>query len=161
MQYLSLIVLVTLILEILSIILVASWLGFFATFGLILLSFFTGLFVMKRNAGFAKVLMASELLRAQNQGSVSFYQMMWPIRIPVAGFLLMLPGFLSSLGALGLLLPIKGKPIETTHFGNKPFQAASQTQDGDIIDAEFVVRHGTKPAGQRKQLEIIEHEKNT
>ncbi|XXQ68898.1 FxsA family protein [Neisseriaceae bacterium B1] len=164
MQYLGFAFLVMLFLEVLSIVVMANMIGGLATFGLIVLSFVLGLFILRRTAGFSKVLMAGELLRGQ--GAMSFYQMMWPIRIPVAGFLLMLPGFLSTIGALVLLLPIKGKPIvqaQTQVFGDNPFATPHQARDdGDIIDGDYVVRDGDKahPTSARKHLEVIEHQKD-
>lgn len=166
MHYLGLAFLLAFGLEILSIIIMADWVGGLVTLGLMILSFITGLFIMRRTAGFAKVLMAGGLLRGK--GSLSFYQMMWPVRIPVAAFLLMLPGFLSTFGALILLLPIKGKPITHTQtfsstFGGTSFdQTHTNTQNGDIIEGDFVVRNANDAGHtpKRKLLDVIEHQKD-
>lgn len=168
MQYLGFVFLVMLFLEILSIVLMVKVIGGLATFGLIILCFFLGLFMLRRTAGFSKVLMAGELLRGQ--GAMSFYQMMWPIRIPIAGFLLMLPGFVSSMGALLLLLPFKGKPVVQGsaqgfggRFGDNPFAAGqTQTRDDDVIEGDFVVRESgqSRSSPPRKPLDVIEHQKD-
>lgn len=166
MQYLGFAFLAMLFLEILSIVMMVKLIGGLATFGLIILFFVLGLFILRRTAGFSKVLMAGELLRGK--GEMSFYQMMWPIRIPVAGFLLMLPGFLSSFAALMLLLPFKGKPIMQgqtqtfgTAFGDNPFAQTQKTyHQDDIIEGDFVVRDGanTRAGSKRQTMDAIEHQ---
>lgn len=167
MQYLGFAFLAMICLEILSIMLMVGAIGGWATLGLMILSFFLGSFILRRNAGFSKILMTGEILRAKN--GVSIYQMMWPIRIPLAGFLLMVPGFVSSIAAIVLLLPIKGKPVMDAHnqtfgatFGNHPFQQNPRANDEDIIDGDFVVRNqpfkqNTRPLNPS---DIIEHQKD-
>lgn len=167
MQYLGFVFLMMLFLEILSIVLMVKMIGGLATFGLIILCFILGLFMLRRTAGFSKVLMAGELLRGQ--GTMSFYQMMWPIRIPVAGFLLMLPGFASSITALLLLLPFKGKPVVqgtaqgfSGQFGSNPFAGGQTQAHDDVIEGDFVVREGgqSRSSSVRKPLDVIEHQKD-
>ncbi|MDK4526755.1 FxsA family protein [Kingella kingae] len=146
MQFIGIFFLISIALEILSIILVSKMIGGLAAFALIILSFFVGSFLIRRNAGISKVLMAGELLR--NKGQISWYQMLLPIRIPLAGFLLMIPGFLSSIVALLLLIPFKGKPIASTqnqahfeqHFAYGQRSQSSKPHDDDIIDSDFVVQ---------------------
>ena len=92
------------------------------------------------------------------------------IRIPVAAFLLMLPGFFSDLIALLLLLPLGGAPGPNSQqqnpfnshnpFAQSPFTRGSG-DDGDIIEGDFVVRDG-KPQRQpenKHQPDLIEHKK--
>lgn len=160
MQYLGLALLIMLIMELVSIMVVANLIGGLATFGLIILSFCLGLFILRRTAGFSKVLMAGELLRGTQSG-VSMYQMMWPIRIPIAGFFFMLPGFISTLAAVLLLLPFKGKPMVATQNFNT-FHTTPPPRDDDIIDADFTVNNG-KPShstNTKRPLEVIEHQKD-
>lgn len=159
MQFFGLAFLVGAVLEVVSIVLMAEWIGGWATFGLMVLGFVAGSFILRRTAGFAKVLMAGEMMRG---GGMSFYQMMWPVRIPVAGFLLMLPGFLSSLAAVLLLLPFKGKPVSGSvngaAFGANPFAAPRRENEGDVIDSEdYVVREGSRNARKGKEQDVIEH----
>lgn len=158
MRFLGLAFLVLLGLEILSIVLVAKWLGFWITVGLMVLGFFAGSFLLRRNKGLSGMMMAGALL----QGGVSVYQMLWPVRIPVAGVLLMIPGFFSSLIALVLLLPFRGKPIangKSAHFsgtfgqggfGAAGFQQRRQQDDDDIIEGDFVVREEAKRNSTRR-----------
>lgn len=144
MQFLGMFLLAGLIFEVLSIVVMTKLIGGLGTVALMILSFFIGLWLLRRNAGISKVMVAGELLR--NQGQMSVYQMLWPIRIPMAGFLLMVPGFVSSAVALLLLLPFKGKPIAQTS-GTQQFSGAfggftrsGKPQDDDIIEGDFVVR---------------------
>ncbi|MDO4433848.1 MAG: FxsA family protein [Alysiella sp.] len=166
MRYLGLAFLILLAIEIFSIMVMAKLLGGLTVFILMILSFILGLFILRRTAGFAKVLMAGELLRGQ--GGISFYQMMWPVRIPIAGVLLMSPGFVSTFGALMLLLPFKGKPLAQQHtsqgtrfggfeFGHGAFYGRTrQNHDEDIIEGDFTVHtHTTKQA--KRQQGVIEH----
>ena len=107
-------------------------------------------------------------------GQISLYQMLYPIRIPIAAFLLMLPGFFSDLIALLLLLPFGSAPNSNSQqqspfssydpFNQSPFTRGSggnQGNDGDIIEGDFVVRDG-KPQRQpenKHQPDLIEHKK--
>ena len=104
MQLIGIFLLAGAVLEVLSIVMMVKLIGGVLTFALMVLSFILGSYLISRNAGVAKMLMAGALLRGF--GRVSFYQMLWPVRIPVAGGLLMIPGFASSVLALLLLLPL-------------------------------------------------------
>lgn len=158
MRFLGLAFLVGMVLELVSIVLMVQWIGGWPTLGLIVLGFVAGLFILRRTAGFAKVLMAGEMMRG---GGMSFYQMMWPVRIPAAGLLLMLPGFLSSLAAVLLLLPLKGKPVAGSSngasFGGNPFASQSHNT-GDVIDSEdYVVRNSGAASRKGREQDVIEH----
>lgn len=158
MQYLGLVLLFGAVAEIISIVLMADWIGGWATFGLMVLSFAVGLFVLRRTAGLAKVLMAGEMMRGSG---MSFYQMMWPVRIPAAALLLMLPGFASSLAAVLLLLPFKGKTaaggVHGKVFRGGPF-GQTPNNTGDVIDSEdYVVRGGGRKNSAGKEKDVIEH----
>ena len=125
--------------EIISIVLVSQWLGGW-TLVLMALQFFAGLFLL-RNLGFSNVLVVGETLRNKQQG-LSLYQLMWPIRFILAGLLLLSPGFVSTVFAAGLMLPIKAGPktgITAAHT-QQAYQAYKQQRkhsDGDIIECEF------------------------
>lgn len=162
MRFLGLFLLAGLAAEIVSIVLVADWIGGLATFGLMILSFVSGGFILRRTAGFAKVLMAGEMMRG---GGMSVYQLLWPVRIPLAAVLLMLPGFLSSLAAVLLLLPFKGKPLVAnsgqtrfTAYGTE-FGGYGSDKQGDVIDSEdYVVRESGRTTRKGRQQDVIEHQ---
>ena len=149
MQYLGIFFFAGMVLEFFSLFWVASWLGGLTTFVLIILGFIVGGALLKNNLNVAKTLMAGQFLR----GGMSFYNMLFPVRVPLAGFLLALPtGFLSS--ALGLLLlapfPFNNKTdkkqsdifsdtarqngFEYTHHSKH------QNQD-DVIEGDYIVRN--------------------
>lgn len=158
MRYLGVLVLVFLVAELLSVVVVAKLLGGLLTFVLMVAGFMAGSYLMRGQGGLAKAMLGGALMRGN--GKVSLYQMLWPVRIPFAGLLLMMPGFLSSLAALLLLLPFKGKPLPNgaAAQGQGGFQYRSRTQsydDGDIIEGDFVVR-GKQPDTPPRQ-DVIEH----
>ena len=168
MQYLGIALLILIFAEIFSIIFITKLIGGLATLGLMILAFMLGSFLMKRSAGLSQLLLAGGILRTG--GQISLYQMLYPIRIPVAAFLLMLPGFFSDLIALLLLLPLGGAPGPNSQQQNpfnshNPFAQSQFTRgsgdDGDIIEGDFVVRDG-KPQRQpenKHQPDLIEHKK--
>ena len=146
MQLIGIFLLAGVVLEVLSIVLMVKWIGGMLTFALMVLSFILGSYLIGRNAGVSKVMLAGALLRGH--GRMSLYQMLWPVRIPVAGGLLMIPGFLSSVLALLLLLPLKGGKAQEPQ-GASPFFTQHQTaRDDDVIEGEFVVR---SDGGKRHQ----------
>lgn len=168
MQYLGIALLILIFAEIFSIIFITKLIGGLATLGLMILAFMLGSFLMKRSAGLSQLLLAGGILRTG--GQISLYQMLYPIRIPVAAFLLMLPGFFSDLIALLLLLPFGSAPNSNSQqqspfssydpFNQSPFTRGSG-DDGDIIEGDFVVRDG-KPQRQpenKHQPDLIEHKK--
>ena len=125
--------------EIVSIVVLSQWLGGW-TLVLMALQFFIGLFLL-RNLGFSNVLVAGETLRNNKQG-VSLYQLMWPIRFIVAGLLLLSPGFVSTVFAAGLMLPLKAGPktgitAEHTQQAYQQYKQQRNRADGDIIEGDF------------------------
>ena len=124
--------------EIISIVLMSQWLGGW-TLVLMAVQFFLGVFLL-RNVGFSKVLMAGETLRHNKQG-LSLYQLMWPIRFILAGLMLLSPGFISTVFAAGLMLPLKGGPKTgiSAAYTQQAYQQRRQQQgqDGDIIEGDF------------------------
>ena len=87
------------------------------------------------------------------------YQMLWPIRYTVAGILLLSPGFVSTIIALLLLLPIKGRPaaqMNTQSFRQQTFTRRTE-DDGDIIEGEYTV---TRADPQTKHQDYIEHKRD-
>lgn len=158
MPHLKFLLLFFLILELLSIVFMVKLIGGIATLILIILSFALGLFILKRTAGLSSMMML--IAQLQTKGNLSFYQLLWPIRIPIASFLFMLPGFLSTLFALILLLPLKGKNwqhSQYTHFSQFSGFTRSSQYDDDIIEGEYVVKEQTKSSSSTK--DAIEHKK--
>ena len=171
MQYLGIALLILIFAEILSIVFIAKLIGTLAALCLMILAFMFGSFLMKRSAGLSQLMLAGGILRTG--GQISLYQMLYPIRIPIAAFLLMLPGFFSDLIALLLLLPFGSAPNSNSQqqspfsnydpFNQSPFTRGSggnQGNDGDIIEGDFVVQDG-KPQRQpeKHQPDLIEHKK--
>ena len=136
MQY---IFFIALILEILSIVLVASSVGGLATLALMLLFFAVGV-LMFRYIGFATALFSLSIF---HQGSLkSMYQAMYPMRYAFAAGCFMLPGFFSDLVGLLLLIPFGGRVKNKENQQFNPFEDFSfghqqKTQDDNIIDGEF------------------------
>lgn len=159
MQFIGIFFIIALVLEIVSVVLMGKLIGGLATFGLMILSAMFGLFLMRNNANIAKVILAGGVLK---NGAVSFYELLLPIRVPVAGFMFMLPGFLSDIVGLLLLFPFKGKPVAQAsehhqHFTSGGFQydhKSRQSNDDDVIEGDFVVRD--EPA-KKKNIDVIEH----
>lgn len=146
MQLIGIFLLAGAVLEVLSIVMMVKLIGGVLTFALMVLSFIFGSYLISRNTGVAKMLMAGALLRGF--GRVSFYQMLWPVRIPVAGGLLMIPGFVSSVLALLLLLPLKGGKAQEPQGASPFFTQRQAARDDDVIEGEFVVR---SDGGKRHQ----------
>ena len=146
MQLIGIFLLAGVVLEVLSIVLMVKWIGGMLTFALMVLSFILGSYLIGRNAGVSKVMLAGALLRGH--GRMSLYQMLWPVRIPVAGGLLMIPGFVSSVLALLLLLPLKGGKAQEPQGASPFFTQRQAARDDDVIEGEFVVR---SDGGKRHQ----------
>ncbi|MDK4680726.1 FxsA family protein [Kingella negevensis] len=167
MQYLGITLLFFIFLEIFSIAFVSKAIGGLAAFGLIILFFMLGSFIMQRSAGLSKLMMAGGLFKSG--GRLSFYQMLYPVRIPFAAFLLMMPGFFSDLIALILLLPFGSASSDdnasTTQqsgqfsgFQYQTYRSTSHAND-DVIEGEFTVKNGKTQPEKRSVSDdnIIEH----
>ena len=150
MQLIGIFLLAGAVLEVLSIVLMVKWIGGMLTFALMVLSFILGSYLIGRNAGVSKVMLAGALLRGH--GRMSLYQMLWPVRIPVAGGLLMIPGFLSSVLALLLLLPLKGGKAQEPQGASPFFTQRQAARDDDVIEGEFVVRSDGGKGYQHQDL---------
>ena len=98
-------------------------------------------FSLLRHKGLGALLPLWGMMR---EGSVSVYQLLWPARFMLAGFLLILPGVLSDLIAILLLLPFKGPDLAVP---SNPFQAPPPFSDfeprqppagqGDVFEGEY------------------------
>lgn len=157
MQFIGIFFLVAFILEIVSIVLVGKIVGGLTVFALMILAAMFGMFLLRNNTNIAKVILAGGVLK---NGGVSLYQLLLPVRVPLAGLMFILPGFLSDVIGLLLLIPFSGKPIASTqtenqHFSTHGFQYRSrQNEDDDVIEGDFVVRD--EPA-KKKNIDVIEH----
>lgn len=141
MRFLGWTVLVLVLLEVLSIVLVADWLGGAAAFLLMVIGFAVGLLMM-RNIGLSTLLLAGESVRSRQ--NISVYQLLWPIRFGVAALLLMSPGFASDVLALALMLPFKGRALETADIRNGMHRRREQ-DDGSVIEGEYTVTNDAAP----------------
>ena len=73
--------------------------------------------------------------------------------------MLLSPGFVSTIIALLLLLPIKGRPaaqMNTQSFRQQTFTRRTE-DDGDIIEGEYTV---TRADPQAKHQDYIEHKRD-
>lgn len=162
MQFIGIFFLIAFVLEILSIVLMTNLIGGWATLGLMILAMMFGSFLMRNNANVAKVILAGGFLK---NGSVSMYELLLPIRVPVAGLMFLLPGFLSDILGILLLIPFKGKPVaqaNQTHFYQQTYSGshANRHNDDDVIEGDFVVKNEqgeTQP--KNKNIDVIEHQR--
>ena len=69
---------------------------------------------------------------ARSSGETSIYQVLWPLRYILAGVLFFIPGILSDVLAIVLLLPFKGPTI------NSPPATENSTNSPDIIEGEYL-----------------------
>ncbi len=156
MRYFGWFVLLLMAGEVASIVLMADWLGGVPTLLLMLLSFGAGL-LMLRHLGFSSVMLAGALFR--NQGAVSLYQLLWPLRYVLAALLLMSPGFVSTLLGLGLLLPIKAGPVAEqagSQFGRR------YGADDDVIDGDYeAVRPQPQSEAKPQETQYLEDKRQS
>jgi UPF0716 protein FxsA len=85
---------------------------------------------MLRNQKLGALLTMGSLMR-QGEG-ISIYSLLWPLRYALAGVLFILPGILSELAGVVLLLPLKGPALKATTTGQGPMPP-----DEDVIEGEF------------------------
>lgn len=160
MRFLGLAVLLFLGCEVLSVAWMAKSVGALGVLGLMVLGFVIGSRLLRGMADLSQVMVLGEL--ARGGGRMSFYQMLWPLRIPLAGMLLMLPGFFSDFLALLLLVPFRGgKTVHTQRTaGAAPHSGGGAgTREGDIIEGDFVVKDG-KGQPENNAVKTIGHKKD-
>lgn len=120
--------------EIAMLVMMASHLG--ATFTLlwIIISALLGI-VMLRNQRVGRLLTLGAIF---NQGEqVSLYSLLWPLRYVLAGVLFIIPGVISNILAVILLLPLKGPQIKMQETRFEYHSGPERSDNGDIIDGEF------------------------
>ena len=118
--------------EIFSLLTLADAIGGMWTFIWLLTSFFLGVFMM-RNGKLASLLTVGSAMR---QGQISLLGLLWPLRVMLAGLLFAIPGLISDIFAILLMMPWKGPvlaDIAPSHNNATPGNTAS----GDIIEGEY------------------------
>ena len=103
MRPLLTLLLVFVVLDVLSLFWAAKIIGGLAVFGLLLLAFVAGSSLLG-GGRLSRIMLLGGMLGS----GTSLYRMLLPLRIPLAGLLLLMPGFLSDIVALFLLLPLGG-----------------------------------------------------
>lgn len=136
MRALALIFLLYPFLEVSTLVWLADAIGGGATLLWVLASVVLGVFLL-RNQNLAALLTLRATL--QHRGEVSPYAMLWPLRTLLAGVLLIIPGLISDVIALILLLPLRGPTIRVDTRGT-PHAGA------DVIEGEYTrVDEGQDP----------------
>lgn len=100
---------------------------------------------MMRNSKLATLLTIGATLR---QGQVSLFSLLWPLRIMLAGLLFLIPGLISDVFALLLLLPWRGPVLADMRAPTQP-GPASDAGGEDIIEGEYQRVDKTVDPGSR------------
>jgi len=134
--------------EIAALVTLADHIGAGGVMLYILLSALLGIFML-RNQKIGGLLTLGSLMA--NNGQVSLYSLLWPLRYSLAGVLFIVPGVFSEIAALLLLLPIKGPNIAMAH-PRAPGAATGPAHDAsdDIIEGEY--RRVDDPVDSDKRL---------
>lgn len=97
--------------------------------------------MMLRHYGVSALLPVWGMMR---QGQISLYQLLWPIRFVIAGVLFLIPGVLTDIAAILLLLPFGGPALQTPSqpsYGESPFtpppRSESTAGEHTTIDGEY------------------------
>ncbi|SUX29162.1 FxsA family protein [Chromobacterium vaccinii] len=146
MRVLPLLLLIYPFAEIAALVALADRIGGLAVFLLVVLSSMLGLWML-RNQKLGALLTLGSVMRQGDK--VSLYSLLWPLRYALAGLLFLLPGLLSDLAAILLLLPLKGPDISLRTTGPDP--AAGPAASSDVIEGEFSRVDETTPPGRRLQ----------
>lgn len=146
MRALPLLLLIYPFAEIAALVALADHIGGLAVFLLVLLSSLLGLWML-RNQKLGALLTLGSLMRQGDK--VSLYSLLWPLRYALAGLLFLLPGLLSDIAAILLLLPLKGPDIQLRTPGAGP--SAAPAGNSDIIEGEYSRVDEQTPPGRRIQ----------
>ena len=114
------------LLEIATLVTLAHHLGGGVVFLLVLASSLLGIWMLRNQKLGALITLASVVRQGQQ---VSLYSLLWPLRYALSGLLFAIPGILSDVLAILLLLPFKGPNL------NK--MANPGTMAEDVIEGEF------------------------
>lgn len=126
MRAILLLLLIYPLLEIATLVTLAHHLGGGVVFLLVVASSLLGIWML-RNQKLGALLTLSSVLRQGQQ--VSLYSLLWPLRYALSGLLFAIPGILSDLLAILLLLPFKGPSLKNV---TSPTGMAD-----DVIEGEF------------------------
>ena len=125
--------------EIFSLITLADAIGGGWTIAWLLFTVLLGV-AMMRNSKLASLLTIGSVLK---QGQVSLLALLWPLRVMLAGLLLAIPGLVSDVLALLLMLPWKGPKLANIDMSQAFRQPGAQQHgqdnaaNGDIIEGEY------------------------
>lgn len=122
-------------LEMYSLFLLADKIGGGWTLLWVIASFFLGSLLM-RGSKLGGLLTVASTLR---EGKVGLFSLLWPLRIMIAGLLLAIPGLVSDVFALLLLLPWPSPKLAEINLDER-FRAGPQPngeQGKDIIEGEY------------------------
>ncbi|WP_229804530.1 FxsA family protein [Paludibacterium paludis] len=106
----------------------------------ILLSALLGIFML-RNQKIGALMTLGSLMN--NGPEISLYSLLWPLRYTLAGVLFIVPGVISEIAAILLLLPLKGPKIA---MAARP----APVQADDIIEGEY--HRVDEPADPNRRL---------
>lgn len=118
--------------EIFSLISLADAIGGGWTIAWLLFTLLLGVSMM-RNSKLASLLTISSVLK---QGQVSLLALLWPLRVMLAGLLFAIPGLISDVLALLLMLPWRGPSLANMAPPSPP-PTADGSAGGDIIEGEY------------------------
>ncbi|MDC7709683.1 FxsA family protein [Vogesella indigofera] len=118
--------------EIFSLVTLADAIGGGWTIAWLLLTVLLGV-AMMRNSKLASLLTIGSVLK---QGQVSLLALLWPLRVMLAGLLFAIPGLISDVLALLLMLPWRG-PTLANMAPPSPPPPADGSAGGDIIEGEY------------------------
>ncbi|MDC7700984.1 FxsA family protein [Vogesella indigofera] len=118
--------------EIFSLVTLADAIGGGWTIAWLLFTVLLGV-AMMRNSKLASLLTIGSVLK---QGQVSLLALLWPLRVMLAGLLFAIPGLISDVLALLLMLPWRG-PTLANMAPPSPPPAADGSAGGDIIEGEY------------------------
>jgi len=115
------------LLEIATLVALADHFGGGTVLLIVLASSLLGVWML-RNQKLGALLTLSSVLR--QGGQVSLYSLLWPLRYALSGLLFAIPGIISDLLAILLLLPFKGPALKVpvAGHGNSP---------DDVIEGEY------------------------
>lgn len=127
--------------EIATLVMMASHLGARFTLFWVIASALLGI-LMLRNQQVGRLLTLGAVFKQGDQ--ISLYSLLWPLRYVLAGVLFIIPGVISDILAIILLLPLKGPQIkmQEAHFGQ--WQDQAHQENGDVIEGEYTSKNDPK-----------------
>ncbi|OWY40813.1 membrane protein FxsA [Xenophilus sp. AP218F] len=128
--------------EIAALVALADHIGGMATLLLVVCSSLLGMWML-RNQKLGALLTLGSLMRQGDR--VSVYSLLWPLRYALAGVFFLVPGVISDLFAVLLLLPFKGPEIAVNRGPAAPGHAAGD----DVIEGEYSRVDDAAPPGNR------------